>query len=73
MVDFVLLTHHKVKIKECEKLHKYLNLGRELKTVECDCDSDTNCSWFIWNGLQRLHGVTKNQRKNRDNPNNSIV
>ena len=30
-VDFAVLADHKIKLKECEKKDKYLNLARELK------------------------------------------
>ena len=31
LVDFAILADHRVKIKESEKIHKYLDLTRELK------------------------------------------
>ena len=40
------LVDHRVKIKESEKINKYLDLARELKkTVEHD--DHTNCSWCV--------------------------
>ena len=37
-----------------EKIHKYLDLARELKTFWHDDDGDTNCSWCTWNCPQML-------------------
>ena len=31
IVDFAVLADHRIKLKECEKKDKYLNLARELK------------------------------------------
>ena len=31
IVNFAVPADHKVKLKECEKRHKYLDLARELK------------------------------------------
>ena len=33
IVDFTVLADHRIKLKECEKKHKYLNLARELKKL----------------------------------------
>ena len=33
IVDFVVPTDHKIKLKECEKKDKYLDLDRELKKL----------------------------------------
>ena len=41
-----------MKIKEIEKLDKYLGLAKEIvKVVEHEGDCDTNRSWSIWNNL----------------------
>ena len=32
IVDFAVPADHRIKLKECEKRDKYLNLARELKT-----------------------------------------
>ena len=43
------LLSHKIKLKECEKKDKYLNLARELKkTMEHEGDNYTNCDWCFW-------------------------
>ena len=33
IVDFAVPADHRIKLKECEKKDKYLNLGRELKKL----------------------------------------
>ena len=33
IVDFAILADHRIKLKECEKKDKYLNLARELKKL----------------------------------------
>ena len=44
-MDFAVPVDHRIKIKESEKMNKYLDLVRELikKNVEHEGDSDTNC------------------------------
>ena len=40
-----------MKIKESEKINKYLDLVREQKeTEEYEGVGDTNCIWCTWNG-----------------------
>ena len=48
-MDFVVPAHHRGKLKETEKMDKYLDLERELKkkTVQHESDGDTNCYWSI--------------------------
>ena len=42
---------HRIKLKECEKRDKYLDLAREfLKTMEHEGDNYTNCDWCLWHG-----------------------
>ena len=46
------------------------------KVVEHKSDSDTNCSWCTWNGLQRLGketGTNENQWMNSDHLDYSII
>ena len=66
-----------MKIKESEKVNKYLDLASELKKiVEHKNDSDTNRTWRTWNSPQRLKIVTartENQCKNRDHSDYSMV
>ena len=33
VVDFVVLADHRIKLKDCEKKNKYLDLARELKKL----------------------------------------
>ena len=50
MVDFAVPVDHRIKLKECEKKDKYLDLARELKkTMEHAGDNYTNCNWCVWN------------------------
>ena len=49
IVDFAVPANHRIKLKECEKKDKYLDLARELKkTMEDEGDNDTNCDWCFW-------------------------
>ena len=48
-VDFVVPADHRIKLKECEKKDKYLDLARKfLKTGEHAGDNYTNCNWCFW-------------------------
>ena len=50
IVDFAVPADYRVKLKECEKKDKYLDLARELKkTVEHAGDNYTNRNWCVWN------------------------
>ncbi len=45
IVDIAVPADHRLKLKECEKKDKYLNLVRELKkTMEHAGDDYTNCN-----------------------------
>ena len=51
IVDFAVPADHRIKLKECEKRDKYLELARELKkTMEHEGDRYTNCDWCLWHG-----------------------
>ena len=51
VVDFAVPAHHRIKLKECEKRDKYLDLARELKKkMEHEGDNYTNCDWGFWHG-----------------------
>ena len=40
---------HRIRLKECGKKDKYLDLARELKkTMEHEGDNNTNCDWCFW-------------------------
>ena len=49
-MDCSLPADHRIKLKECEKKDKYLDLARELKkkTMEHEGDNYTNCDWYFW-------------------------
>ncbi len=44
IVDFAVPADHRIKLKECEKKDKYLDLA-----VEHGGDNYTNCNWCVWN------------------------
>ena len=72
IVDFAVLADHRVKLKECEKRDKYLDLVRELKkTVEHASDDYTNCNWCSRYTYQRIIKGTGGLRNKRsgDHPN----
>ena len=49
IVDFDVPADHRIKLKECEKKDKYLDLAGELKkTMEHESDNYTNCNWCFW-------------------------
>ena len=56
MVDFAVPADHRIKLKECEKKDKYLDLAREFKkkTMEHASDNHTNCNLCVWNSNQRI-------------------
>ena len=49
IVNLAVPADHRIKLKECEKKDKYLDLARELKkTMEHESDDCTNCDWCFW-------------------------
>ena len=49
-VNFAVLADHRIKLKECEKKDKYLDLAWELKnTMEHEGNNYTNCDYWVWN------------------------
>ena len=49
IVDFSVPADHRIKLKECEKRDKYLDLARKLKkTMEHEGDHYTKCDWCFW-------------------------
>ena len=45
---FAVPADHRIKLKECEKRDKYLDLAKELKkTMEQEVDNYTNCDWCL--------------------------
>ena len=52
--EFALPVDRQVKIKESEKINKYLEFTSEITIyVECESDGDINCFWSPWNGPRR--------------------
>ena len=76
-MDFAVSTKHQIKIKENEKIDKYLGLGQGAeRAVGHKVDSNTNRSYYTWNGLPKFgkkSGGIGDQRKNRDHPKHRIV
>ena len=51
IVDSAVPADHRIKLKECEKKDKYIDLARELKkTMEYESDECTNCDLCFWHG-----------------------
>ena len=62
--------------KESETRDEYLNLARELKTIEHEVDDGNIYYWYMWNNPQRINNGTKrlrNQKTSGDLPIYSIV
>ena len=55
-VNFAILAEHRVKMKESEKIDKYLDLSWELKNkvVRHKSDGSTNCDWCPRNGPKEV-------------------
>ena len=50
IVNFAVPADHRIKLKECEKKDKYLDLARELKKLwNMQVTIYTNCNWCVWN------------------------
>ena len=67
---------HRVKLKECEKRDKYLDLWELKITVQHESDDYTNCNWCSWYCHQRIGtraGELGNNGTGGDNPNYCIV
>ena len=53
-IDFAIPADHRIKLKECEKKDKYLDLAREFeKTMKHEGDNYINCDWCFWYGNQK--------------------
>ena len=49
IVDFAVPADHRIRLKECENRHKYVDLARERKKIkEPEGDNYTNCDWYVW-------------------------
>ena len=54
-VNFTVSADHRVRLKECIKRDKYLELARvPKKRVEQESDGVTNCIWFAWYSYERI-------------------
>ena len=77
IVDFAVPADHRIKLKECEKKDKYLDLVRELKkTMDHEGDNYTNRDWCFWYSHQRIikgTGGPGSWRTSGDHPNNYIM
>ena len=62
LVDFAISADHKMKIKESEKIDKYLRVEKHIKH---EGDGDANCSLYTWNGLQRFRKETGGNRRSK--------
>ena len=48
-------TDDRIKLKDCEKKDKYLDIVRKLKKImEHKSDGYTNCNWCSWYSHQRI-------------------
>ena len=79
-VDVPLPAEHREKMKETEKMDKYLDLTQgTIKIVEHERDGNSNCSWYVWNRSEGFGEKNKgigNQRSNRnrtDHSTNEII
>ena len=57
LVDFAFSRDRRGKIKESEKINKYLNLGRAEETVEHESDGEISCNRCTWNN-KRVKNLT---------------
>ncbi len=50
IVDIIVPADHRIKLKECEKKDKFLDLARELKKLwNMQVTIIPNCNWCVWN------------------------
>ena len=77
IVDFAVPTEQRIKLKECEKKDKYLNLARELKkTMKHEGDDCTNCDYCFWHSDWRIIKGSEGFGSwwtSGDHPNDSII
>ena len=77
IVDFAVSADHRIKLKECEKKDKYLDLARELKkTMEYEGDNYTYFDWSFWYSNWRIikgTGGLGSWKMSGDHPNYSIT
>ena len=73
IVDFTVTADHRIKLKECEKKDKYLDLARERKNAG---NNYTSCNWYVWNSNKRISkgtGRLGSWRTSGDHPNYYII
>ena len=51
--DFIIQADHGVKMKESEKLDKYLDLAMKKKMWNMKSDGDTNSNWHVGNNSRK--------------------
>ena len=77
VMDFAVLADYRIKLKECEKKDKYLDLARELKkTLVHEGDNYTNYDWCFWYSNKRFikgTGRLGSWRTSGDHPNYSVI
>ena len=77
IIDFAVPAEHRIKLKECKKKDKYLDLARELKkTMEPEGDNYTNCDRCFWYSNKRIikeTGEFGSWWTSGDHPNDSII
>ena len=77
IVDFAVPAGHRIKLKECEKKDKYLDLARKIeKAVEHESDDCTNCNWRFWQNNKKIiksPGGLGSWQMSRDYSNDSIT
>ena len=67
IVDFAVPADRRVKLKECEKRHKYLDFAMGIeKAVEHESDDNTNCDWCSWYSHPRISTRTGRLVKKQD-------
>ena len=54
IVNFAVSADHRIKLKECEKKDKYLDLGMDLKKLEFEGDHNSNRDWCSWYSHRRI-------------------
>ena len=75
-MDFIVPADNKLKIKENDLIHKYLDLPKVEKDAEHEINGDTNSSWNPWN-ISKMPGKETegigDQSKNQDYPDHNTI
>ena len=65
-MDFAVPAEHRIKLKECEKKDRYLDLVKELKkTLERENDNHTSRDRCFWCSHQTISKGSGGLRRNR--------